>query len=302
MMWQALAGYAVRGPAQGALMAFSTLLLSLFVPPIVVVSNALIALVWLRLGPVQGLITVAIALVAGTAIASFSGSPVVPAALMFSFWLPVLVMAYVLRQTVSLDLGILAGGVLALAGVLVAYTVIDDPAQSWQTVVQQIQEQTELATNGADSERVVAWLSNAGTWMTGVSTATQFVIASVSLLLARVWQARMFNPGGLQKEFHGLRYGLVAGVIGLLIPAAAAFLDSELLDNLAIVVMVVFAFQGLAVLHSLVTQLKMHALMIVGVYVFLIMLAPSSIKFIGIIGLVDTWVDFRSRLSLLKRD
>jgi len=64
----------VRGPAQGALMAFSTLLLSLFVPPIVVVSNALIALVWLRLGPVQGLITVAIALVAGTAIASFSAN------------------------------------------------------------------------------------------------------------------------------------------------------------------------------------------------------------------------------------
>ena len=89
-MWQALAGYAVRGPAQAALASFSTLLLALFAPPLVVVSNAVVALVWLRLGPLKGLLSVAIALLAGTIIAAFSGSPVLPAAMMMSFWLPVL--------------------------------------------------------------------------------------------------------------------------------------------------------------------------------------------------------------------
>ena len=72
-MWRALAEYAVRGPAQAALASFSTLLLSLFAPPLVVVSNAVVALVWLRLGPVKGLTAVAIALFAGTIIAAFSG-------------------------------------------------------------------------------------------------------------------------------------------------------------------------------------------------------------------------------------
>lgn len=301
-MWQALAGYAVRGPAQGALLAFSTLLLSLVFPPLVVISNALVALIWLRLGPVKGLMSVAVALIAGTVIASFSGNPVIPATLMLSFWLPVVLMAYVLRQTVSLSLALLAGAVLALVGVAVTYLVMDDPAQSWQNVVQLVRAQTETATGDSNNARVEAWLSNAGSWMTGFSAATQYVVAVLSLLLARVWQARMFNPGGLQKEFHGLKFGLAAGTIGLLIVAAAVFLDIEILKNLAIVVMVVFAFQGLAVLHALAAQLGLHVLVLVGMYAFLLMLVPTSIKVFGMIGLVDTWVDFRSRVNVQKRD
>ena len=300
-MWQALAGYAVRGPAQGALLSFSTLLLSLVFPPLVVVSNALIALVWLRLGPQKGLICVAIALIAGTVVASFSGSPVIPAALMASFWAPVVLMAYLLRRTVSLNLALLAGAVLALAGVTIAYMVLDDPSQSWQGMVEHVRSQTEVAAGGADNNtRVEEWLATAGTWMTGFSAATQFVVAVLSLLLARAWQARMFNPGGLQEEFHGLRFGRAAGAIGLLIVAASVFLDVELLKNLAIVLLVVFTLQGLAVLHALATQLRVHPLLLVSLYVFLLL--PTSIKVFGMLGLVDTWVDFRSRVNVQKRD
>jgi len=301
-MWRALAGYAVRGPAQAALVSFSALLLSLRVPPLVVVSNAIVALVWLRLGPVKGLIAVAIALVAGTIIAAFSGIAIVPAALMMSFWLPVILMAYVLRRTVSLNLAMLAGAALALVGVVLTYAIVKDPALAWQEVVQQVRQQTEQATGGANQERVTEWLNSAGTWMTGFSAATQYVIAVSSLLLARVWQARMFNPGGLQKEFHGLRFGLAAGVVALLVVAASVFLQSELLTNLAIVVTVVFAFQGLAVMHALAAQLKLHVLFMVGTYGFLLLLAPSSIKMLGLLGLVDTWVDFRNRFGVPNSD
>ncbi len=302
-MWQALAGYAVRGPAQGALLAVGTLLLSLRVfPPLVVISNALMALIWLRLGPKKGLISVAIALAIGTVMAGMSGSPAIPAAMMVSFWLPVVMMAYLLRRTVSLNLALLSGAALALAGVVIVYLVADDPAQSWQGMVQQIRAQTEAATGSVNNAKVDEWLSKAGTWMTGFSAATQFTVAALSLLLARAWQARMFNPGGLQKEFHELRYGLAAGTIGLLIVAAAAFLESQLLTNLAIVVLVVFAFQGLSVLHALAAKLGVHALVLVGIYAFLLILVPTSLKVIGILGLADTWVDFRSRINVLKRD
>jgi len=248
-MWRALASYAVRGPAQAALVSFSTLLLSLFAPPLVVVSNAVVALVWLRLGPIKGLFAVAIALVAGTIIAAFSGSPIVPAALMMSFWLPVILMAYVLRRTVSLNLAMLAGAALALIGVVLTYAIVEDPALAWQEVVQQVRQQTEQATGGANQERVTEWLNSAGTWMTGFSAATQFVIAVSSLLLARVWQARMFNP-------------------------------------------------GVAVLHALAAQLKLHMLFMVGTYGFLLLLAPNSIKMLGLLGLVDTWIDFRTRFGV----
>lgn len=239
---------------------------------------------------------------AGTVIAGVSGNPVIPGALMVSFWLPVVLMAYLLRRTVSLNLALLAGAALALLGVAIIYLVVDDPAQSWDAVVQQIKAQTEAATGSADNAKVDEWLSNAGNWMTGFSAATQFVVAALSLLLARAWQARMFNPGGLQKEFHGLRFGLAAGVIGLLIVAAAVFLEGQLLTNLAIVVLVVFAFQGLAVLHALAAKLSVHMLVLVGIYAFLLVLVPTSLKVIGMLGLADTWVDFRSRINVLKRD
>ena len=300
-MWQALAGYAVRGPAQAALASFSTLLLALFAPPLVVVSNAVVALVWLRLGPLKGLLSVAIALLAGTIIAAFSGSPVLPAAMMMSFWLPVVLMAYVLRRTVSLNLAVLAGAGLALFGVVMTYVIVERPSAAWQDVVQQVRQQTEQAVGGTDREKVTQWLNSAGSWMPGFSAATQFVIAVLSLLLARVWQARMFNPGGLQKEFHGLRFGIAAGVVGIVTVAASVILRSELLINLAIVVTVVFAFQGLAVLHALAAQLKVHPLVMVGIYCFLLLLLPNSVKILGLLGMADTWVDFRSRLKVLKK-
>ena len=281
-MWQALAGYEVRGPAQAALASFSTLLLALFAPPLVVVSNAVVALVWLRLGPLKGLLSVAIALLAGTIIAAFSGSPVLPAAMMMSFWLPVVLMAYVLRRTVSLNLAVLAGAGLALFGVVMTYVIVESPSAAWQDVVQQVRQQTEQAVGGTDREKVTQWLNSAGSWMTGFSAATQFVIAVLSLLLARVWQARMFNPGGLQKEFHGLRFGIAAGVVGIVTVAASVILRSELLINLAIVVTVVFAFQGLAVLHALAAQLKVHPLVMVGIYCFLLLLLPNSVKILGL--------------------
>ncbi len=301
-MWQALAGYAVRGPAQAALLAFSTLLLSLLMPPLVVISNALVALVFLRLGPAPGFIAVGVALVVGTAIAALSGKAAVPGAMMMSFWLPVIVMALVLRKTVSLNLAILAGAVLALAGVIITYLIVESPSNEWQGLIEAVKVAAEQTTGGTDRQKVADWLNNAGTWMTGFSAATQFIIAVLSLLLARVWQARLFNPGGLQQEFHGLRYGLAAGAAGLAITVAATFFNVELLTNLAIVVIVVFAFQGLAILHALVAQLKLHVLVMVALYGFLFMLLPTSIKVIGLLGIADTWLDFRSRLSVIKKD
>lgn len=303
-MWQALARYAVKGPAQGALLAITTLLLVLILPPFVVISNALVALVWLRHGPVQGAIVVAISLLTGTVFAAILGNAFAPAILMVSFWLPVIVMAQVLRKTVSLNLAIVAGAVLALVGVVLTYLLVSNPAAEWQKVLDTVMRATEQAAGGggADTPQVVEWLSNVGTWMTGFSAATQFLIAVLSLLLARVWQARMFNPGGLQKEFHGLRFGLAAGLVGLAVLVASVVFPLEVMTNLAVVVIVVFALQGMAVVHALTAQLKLPAIAMVGVYGFLFLLAPSSVKVIGLFGLADTWLDFRSRLSLIKKE
>ena len=144
-MLQALANYAVRGPVQAALLASSVLLLSLVVPPLVVISSALVALTWLRQGAQSGLVAVGLALAVSTVIAMVSGmQPLAPTAVMVSSWLPVIIMAFVLRSTIRLELAIAAGAVLVLIGVLIVYAVIEDPAASWREIIAIIADSAEL--------------------------------------------------------------------------------------------------------------------------------------------------------------
>ena len=87
-MFQSLAGYAVRGPVQGAIVASSTLVLSTILAPLVVISSAIVALVWLRLGHKAGLITVGISLLFSSTIALMTALPALaPVGVIFSSWL-----------------------------------------------------------------------------------------------------------------------------------------------------------------------------------------------------------------------
>ncbi|OED37339.1 hypothetical protein AB833_23975 [Chromatiales bacterium (ex Bugula neritina AB1)] len=300
-MFQALAGYAVRGSLQAALVASSTLLLSLVLPPLVVVSSAIVALAWLRLGARAGGIAVLIAVVASTFIAIASGlQPLAPTAVMLSSWLPVIVMAVVLRATISLDLAILAGAALVVIGLLCVYLVVPDPAANWREFFSVVMENANLrprALEGSDPEQVRALLEKASVMMTGFYAATLFLIAALSLLLARAWQARLFNPGGLRREFHDLRFGRGASIAGLVVVIAAQLVQAELLYSLAMVVVAVFAFQGMAIAHSLVGSRGMARGWLIGVYVLLVFLSPESLLIVGLAGLTDAWLDFRNRFG-----
>ncbi len=259
-MFQALANYAVRGPLQAALLASSVLLLSLVLPPLVVISSALVALTWLRQGPKSGLIAVGLALAVSTVIAMVSGlQPLAPVAVMLSSWLPVIVMAFVLRSTIRLELAIAAGAVLVLIGVLVVYLVIDDPAAGWREIIAIIAESAELRPRNlkdAEPEQIKQLLDRTSTLMTGFYASTLFIIATLSLLLARSWQAKLFNPGGMKREFHELRFGKVVSAGGLLCLLAAQVTGFEVMNSVAMVLATLFTIQGMAVVHSAVDRLR----------------------------------------------
>jgi len=63
---------------------------------------------------------------------------------MLSSWLPVIVMAVVLRSTIRLELAIAAGAVLVLIGVVMVYLLTDDPAAGWREIIAIIAESAEL--------------------------------------------------------------------------------------------------------------------------------------------------------------
>lgn len=304
-MFQALANYAVRGPVQSALLASSVLLLSLVLPPLVVISSALVALTWLRQGARSGMMAVGLALAASTVVAMVSGlQPLAPAAVMLSSWMPVIVMAVVLRSTIRLELAIAAGAVLVLIGVLLVYLVIDDPAAGWREIIAIIANSAELRPRNlqdAEPEQIKDLLDKTSTLMTGFYASTLFVIATLSLLLARSWQAKLFNPGGMKREFHELRFGKIVSAAGLVALLAAQVTGFEVLNSVAMVLATLFTIQGMAVVHSAVDRLGLRTAWLVAAYVLLLMMVPHSLMVIGLLGISDAWVDYRARIGNRSR-
>jgi hypothetical protein len=133
--------------------------------------------------------------------------------------------------------------------------------------------------------------------------ATGFVAVSVlfnallQLLIARWWQAVMFNPGGLRKELYHIRLGHVAGLV-FVVGFILAYLGVDFAMDAMPVVYAVFFAAGLSLVHSLISLTKVGWLWLVLIYMGIIWLFPVSLVIIAFIALLDTGFDFRKRFLL----
>jgi hypothetical protein len=120
------------------------------------------------------------------------------------------------------------------------------------------------------------------------------------LLVARWWQALLFNPGGFQKEFHGFRLDQPIAIILIALVIAGVGLPIEYrvwfgLSSLPLLI------AGVAVIHSSVKLMGMGAYWLVLMYFGLIVFAPGPISAVLIIlGLIDSILNLRSRLAAFK--
>ena len=305
-MFQALASYAVRGPMQAALVASSMLVLSTILAPLMVVSSAIIALVWMRSGPQVGALAVGLSLLLSLVISVFTPLPALAlAGVILSSWLPVIVMGWVLRDTISLNLAILAGAAVIAMVIVLVYLVVPDPAAGWLTLFNRMLENPDLLPplfSGMEQSEVQERLETASKYVTGLYAAILFLIAAGSLLLARAWQARLFNPGGLQKEFHQLRFGKTASLVGLAILGAAVLFRFQVLYSFGILVCAVFALQGIAVMHALIAIRGLARSWLIGGYLLLLFIMPESLLFISAVGIADAWLDFREKFANKTRE
>jgi uncharacterized protein YybS (DUF2232 family) len=135
--------------------------------------------------------------------------------------------------------------------------------------------------------------------MTGVVLASLLLGAICSVILARWWQALLVNPGGLQKEFTGLRLGQSAGLLTLIAMIGSRFTAaplSDLVAQAAMLLLVPYLFAGLAVLHGIVGAAGRGRGWLVAVYIMLVILPQATLIVAGG-GLLDTWMDFRRRFG-----
>ena len=117
----------------------------------------------------------------------------------------------------------------------------------------------------------------------------------VGLVLARWWQALLFNPGGFQEEFHNIRLDKKSTAVSVIIVCVglSALAEYQLWLQLAIVPLLV---SGLSTLHYAVKLKGFGSHWLVLVYIGLI-LGSLTAGLLAAVGAADSVLNLRARLS-----
>ena len=288
----------MRSPLSAALVAASCAVLSLLLPPLLLLSGAAVALVTLRQGAWPGVLVVVLASL-GTGVLAYAalGAPLPVIWLALLHWLPLLVLALALRVTISLAITLQLAALLGVIAVLGFYLVLGDPAAWWIDIIDQVLADFQEAGVFADpamAERLGQLFKDWAPLLPGQVVSSVLLSLVLALLLGRWWQSLLYYPGGFQKEIHELRLAkpFALGMAVLLVLSIA--LGWPLLINLALVVGLVCTLHGIALVHAAVAITGLSKAWLVAFYILLFIVLSQLVL---VLALVDAWVDFRARLK-----
>ncbi len=291
-----VADFAMQGRwrAVGAVVALGAL--GVFIPPIAILSGAVVALVALRLGLSQAVFVAGIgALILGALVFVMMGaSPVLGVTGGIAQWLPVAALAEVLRRSVSWSVTLSAAAAVAGLLILMARAFVPDLEQAWIGVGMQMLapfvEDAELGA--ADLEAALAAIAPV---LTGLLAGILMLSMILSVVIARYWQALLYNPGAFGPEFRSLQMGRTLSIAVVVLALAGQFLNLPIALELAFILGVLFFLQGLAVMHGLTHAQNMSSFWLVGMYVLLVLALPQMFLLIVALGVIDGTVRLRER-------
>lgn len=298
---QFLAAYVLKGRTQAVLVTAVTAVLALLLPLFSYLSGATVALVTLRHGLQAGiqlamLSTVAVALL----MLGLQLPPQLSGVFLLVLWLPVWGLALSLRRTASPARSILLAMVFGVMVLLALMLAMDDATAWWQGLLQQIMEPLLQQASDSELQQIEANIVALAGQMNGVMAAGMVASLIGCLLLGRWWQALLFNPGGFGDEFRQLRLGRnLALAVALIAIVQMLWQESAnvLLRDLLMVAQVGFALQGIALVHALVKLKGMHRGVLILMYVLLILMMGPVVLLLAMLGVMDNWIDFRSKFG-----
>ena len=150
---------------------------------------------------------------------------------------------------------------------------------------------------GFDSARLEKVLPIAAEIMTGSYIAAILIWTTITLLVARWWQALLYKPKGFKQEFYELRLGYVSSIIYLLILSASLLAKEPLLKELSLIFGVMFIFQGLSLAHNVLSRSIIATMWLGLMYFFLLISTAIVVILLVVTALIDNFIDIRSRLK-----
>src|SRR6056297_578394 len=255
------------------------------------IGAAVTALVTLRRGPAQGAWVFMWASLPALVVTRMSGDTTPLALLAGTF-----VLAVILRLSVSLALAVLASALVGIITGLLTLAfggvMLEQLAALFADFVRALQE-----ANSADG---VTLLVPGVTQLAGMIGAANAALSVLCLMLARYWQAALYNPGGFASEFRELRYpvGVMASlVVGALALASMGLGHRSWSVNLLIPVSVI----GFALLHAWAAVKGRGSVWLTAMYAAWLLFDAAKLMLVGL-AVVDAWVDFRRRWRGIDSD
>lgn len=134
------------------------------------------------------------------------------------------------------------------------------------------------------------------------STAVTVQLFSVlALMLARYWQAALYNPGGFGREFRELKLPKQTMAVLVAVMVVAPFIGPQFII-LASASSLVLVLAGIALMHGLVAQGRLAGFWLVGMYVTLPLIMQLIYPLLMVLAIVDSLIDFRGRKSPSQGD
>ncbi len=299
---RALAAFAMAARWRAALLLVATAATAVLLPPVTTLlaylGAAVVGLVTLRRGAGDGALVIGLALLACFLLAA--AMPAYPlraiaVSLLLWLWLPQVLVALVLRHGRSLDLAFQVTALLGGLVVVLIHLAVGDPQHWWLERLQPLADM--LRRHGSPLSE--AQLARLAASMTGVVAAGFSLGTLGALLLARWWQSLLYYPGGFGQAFRRLRLGRALAVVTLacllVTGLARGRSPGALAGELLAVLLGLWFFQGLAVVHGVARQRGLAGRWLLPLYLALVLLYPLAEMVLALGGWLDSWIDIRRR-------
>ena len=289
---KALGNYLLKTRIHAILTVGTLTVLSVFISPLsYFISGAPMGLLALRKGPKVGLqVACGCLLLMALAAMIVGGQPGIPVAFMVSVWLPVILCATVLRRTQSQGLTVLCAGATGLIFTVYINLVLDEIQAWWQDWFARWEEYATSEQTASQLEQVFEFISP----LLSVIIVSGFVFSLVTtLLLARWWQSALFNPGGFRKEFYSLRLPralLLPALLGMCVLLLTPDHAPVLVRDLVILMLILYLYQGLSVIHGFVHARGLSRVWLTGMYVTFFLLPHVILMFVSCLGIVNACI------------
>lgn len=268
-------------------------------PGVSLLSGALLALIELVRGPLQAFLVGAVAAALLAVLGLLTNHNPLAALIqplggpLLGIWIPVLLLAFVLRRSRSLSLTLTVASLVGCLVVVGQMLLMAQPIEFWKHLLGQALAQLQVM-HGAKAKYWQEAVVHMARLMPGVSAAGGVFGVMVMVMLGRYAQARLVRPGAFGEEFRRLSLGYSVTIIASLLLVVRLAYPNLMLQNVAIVILAMFAFQGLAVIHALFKTRAWPGYGLVILYVLIVLFPLWLLGLVSAAGLVDNWFDFRN--------